>query len=435
MAINKTDKFSTLYNISFNVVLNRDTVINLKSEEIVSISLIHDYDHNSYPCIRVRIYTDIDNVSTILQYPDDIYVRCNMVGGIYRINDNDYKNPVLVTGTNPIIFSLKAYIENKNIPTSTMDKYVDGIRKSTDLNDNVKVPLELYCYDEYVIHNMTQRAPSIYIDSSLTTSITDMLNRYNIRNIHIDPLNNQNKYDQILCPNLSIIDAIAFYDSMYGLYEKGGAIYGDIDKLYITNTNVINGTTPIPIQIRSMKNNDDTSGMIKVNYNKQHYRMITNTPNVSIITESDIERVLNSYEMSSINLNDLGINIEELKNLYSNLDTNSNSAYIKSRLISDGLTNTNKIETPSILHKTKNEYILKSYIARLDEHITKVDLSGVGFDISGINIRSRFNLIFDSAIRGINANMIYRPTYVCHVLSNLGNDLFIAETVMKLCSN
>ena len=73
--------------------------------------------------------------------------------------------------------------------------------------------------------------------------------------------------------------------------------------------------------------------------------------------------------------------------------------------------------------------------ARISERITRVDVSGVGFHIGKLKINSRYNLIFESPIRGMSINQFYRATTVSHVISNLSSDLFVAQTTMNLCSN
>ena len=74
---------------------------------------------------------------------------------IYRMNDKK-KSPVPVSYANEICFNLKGYIENKNIPTSKFDQYEFGIKKTSDLNTNVKVPIEIYCYNDNLVHLMKQ---------------------------------------------------------------------------------------------------------------------------------------------------------------------------------------------------------------------------------------------------------------------------------------
>ena len=423
------DKYSVLYTIALTVVLNKDTYINIPSSDIVSIAFVHNYDVKTYPIIRVRLYTDLENVLQMLEFPDSIYIRTTMNGGVYMLNDdNESHAPEIVTGANSLSFELKGYIENKNIPSSIMDQYPDGIKKSSDLNDNVKSPIEIYCYDEQMVHNMQQKSQSIYKNMTLTSVLQDILSRSNVRNYSIDLLNNQTKYEQILIPNLSVTEAVSFFDIKYGLYHKGGQMYGDIDKMYICNSDINNGTTPVPIYVRSAKSNDNAAGLRKMN-GVHNYQMIVNAPNVSVITETDVERVLNSPEMGAINLNDMGVTIEELKKLF-NDSMNKSSA----RKSSGGIS-LKPIDTPQLLHKNNSEYVLPSFIARLDEKITKIDLSGSGFDIGKLHMNTRYNIIFESPIRGLNINTAYRASYVTHVITNLSGTLFTSQTTMRLCSN
>lgn len=423
------DKYSVLYTIALTVVLNKDTYINIPSSDIVSIAFVHNYDVKTYPIIRVRLYTDLENVLQMLEFPDSIYIRTTMNGGVYMLNDdNESHAPEIVTGANSLSFELKGYIENKNIPSSIMDQYPDGIKKSSDLNDNVKSPIEIYCYDEQMVHNMQQKSQSIYKNMTLTSVLQDILSRSNVRNYSIDLLNNQTKYEQILIPNLSVTEVVSFFDIKYGLYHKGGQMYGDIDKMYICNSDINNGTTPVPIYVRSAKSNDNAAGLRKMN-GVHNYQMIVNAPNVSVITETDVERVLNSPEMGAINLNDMGVTIEELKKLF-NDSMNKSSA----RKSSGGIS-LKPIDTPQLLHKNNSEYVLPSFIARLDEKITKIDLSGSGFDIGKLHMNTRYNIIFESPIRGLNINTAYRASYVTHVITNLSGTLFTSQTTMRLCSN
>lgn len=411
------DVYVTMYTPSLNLLVNNET-INLSNSEIVSISFIHNYDTASYPIIRLRIYADLTKIQQICENPDSILVRGCLNGGIYKMNQNTENESTLVKAVKSINISLKAYIEMKNIPSSTYDQYEDRKKKESDLNVNVKSPLELYCYNEQLVHYMKKRANSIYKDTSIGTVLHDILQQANVYNAEIDPITNPKKYNQVLIPNMNIIQSISFIDHYYGLYKKGGMMYGDLDKLYIANTDVYNGTTPIPIYVESYKNNNDSSGMTRINNDYQFYIM---APNVSIRSESDIERVLHGPKLASINLMDMNdIDIIELTNLFEE---------IKSLSLSEN------IETPNLLHKTQNKYIGTSYVARLDERITKVDVSGTGFDIMRITPKTRFNLIFASPIRGIKIDKQYRATFVCHVLSSTDSGKFIAQTTMNLCTN
>ena len=410
-----TDKFVTLYKPTLSLVLPEET-ITVSDSEIVSIALIHNYDTMTYPIIRVRLYSDISVMQTLCEAPNDIEVRGSLSGMIYKMND-EKKSPVPVSYAKEISFKLKGYIENKNIPTSKFDQFEFGIKKTTDMNTNTKVPIEVYCYNDNLIHLMKQKAPSIYKSMSLTSIISDILGRNSIYNYQIDPLSNQNRYNQVLIPNLNILQTLGFFDKNYGMYRKGAMVYGDLDKLYICNTDVVNGIAPLPIYVENTKSNSDMSGMKLIN---KKYQMTTMAGFVSVKTETDIERVLNGRYLADINLTTMNANTEELTDLYV---TTSGYAKLKN------------IEVPDILHKSKNEYVASSYVARLNESITEVDLSANGFDIARMDVTARYNLVFATPIRGLNINKVYRASYVCHVLTNLDSNLFIAQTTMNLRTN
>ena len=416
-----TDKFSVLYRPSL-VLQTKGTdgaTINISPSDIVSMTIIHDFDNATFPIIRIRLYSDLSIMEKLTQYPDQIFVRLYMTGMVYRMADQDNKSPTPVTGAKSLSFSLKGYIENKNIPTSIMDQYDHGIKKKSDLNIDRKVPIEIYCYDNELIHYMRRKASSIFKDMSITTVIETLFRKQGIVKYSIQPTKNQEKYDQVLIPNLSINETLSFFDNKYGLYEKGAQVYGDMDKLYICDSDVNNGEKPLPIHVESYKNSSDMGGMRRVG--GIDYHMNTKAENVSVVSETDIERVLNSEEVTSINVKDMSVDKTEMVKLFPELETGK-KAY-------------ERISTPDLLHKTRSKYTSKTYVARISERITRVDLSGVGFDIGKMNIMTRYNLIFDSPIRGMSMNQLYRTSVINHVISNLDSGLFIAQTTMTLCSN
>ena len=163
-------RYSVLYKTSVSLKINSSinnegyTTISLPTSDIVSIAIINNYDNATFPIIRLRIYTELKNVLYLTENPDDIHVSIILNGNVYRMNDADTKSISPVSGATNININLKGYIENKNIPTSIMDQYDSGIEKSTDLNTLKKVPIEIYCYDEKLIHYMRTKVQSIYKD-------------------------------------------------------------------------------------------------------------------------------------------------------------------------------------------------------------------------------------------------------------------------------
>jgi len=423
-----SDRYSTLYDISMRLAVNvfeSTEIIEISRSDIISISIINQYDNMTYPIIRVRLYSDLSILEKLTTYSDSIMISMNMDAGIYRMGEEG-SSPVQVSAGKSISINLNCYIQNKNTPTSFADQYPEGIKKDSSLNTNNKVPIELYCYDELLIHHMRKRVPSIWKNMSL-----DSIIQYNLPNrfgdVMIDPLINPVKYDQILIPNLNVNQMLSFFDNKYGLYKKGSQVYSDIGEgIHVCNTdvnNISNGNV-LSIYVNSYKNNSDMGGMKRLSSNE--YMMSVKSNNVSVLSITDIERTLNTKLISAIDLNTLSVDTNELTKLYENSENNW--------MIDD---NNNNLfpSLPTLLHKTLNPYVLDMVSARIIEKMTKIDISGVGFDIGKMNINTRYNLTFESPIRGAHINQFYRANSVSHVILNLNSRLFIAQTVMNLCSN
>ena len=410
--------------ISIGVGTNTDpTIMRIQSSDIVSIAIIHKYDTATYPIIRLRIYADMSLMELINTDPDNVYAGFNAIGGLYK-TDNDSNTTSLIGSTRTISVYGKAYIENKNIPVSKMDQYKMGVKDTNDLNVDSKVPFELFIYDEKLMHAMRQKTQAVYRDVTVGTVCDDILKKAGLpsNQIHIDPVQNQKRYNQILIPNLMAIEAFSYFDRQYGLYPHGGSLYYDFTQtppmMYLCDTDVYASSNISPIYVRTEKMNTEDSCIFKAG--DYTYKMQTNALNVSVLTESDIERVMNPEIISDINLTSLESQHTKLTRLFQTSDIDSLP---------------NRIEQKNILHKTDRTTISVQEAARLNEKITKVDVSGSGWDISLFGPNARLNLVFESPIRGLNIGDAYRIRYACHVLSNTSGKLFSSQTTMSLCTN
>ena len=411
------DIYSTMYKLSVALIIN-DHIIDLPASDVVSIAMVHRYDTATYPIIRFRIQADLSVVQEINESPDNLQIKGNLDAGVYKMNQ-DTKETTLVAPATSISLQMKGYIENKNIPTSKIETYQVDTSNSGDplLNASKKIQFEIYGYNDKQIHQMRQRAQSIYRNVSLETVIQDIFRRCGVMDIQMDPIENQKRYDQILIPNLSAIDAFSYFDRYYGIYTYGGLLYGDIDKMYLCSTIANNGTLTVPIYVKGDKQNTDISGMF---YTDAGYKMQTTTPSVSVISETDIERILNPEIMSDVNIMTLISNHTPLTRLFDTTDID---------------TVANKIEQTNILHKMDRTNISIQQAARLNEQITRIDLSGSGFDVGLFHPNTRFNIVFETPIRGMNISDAYRAKYIINVFTNTTGDLMTATTTMQLCTN
>ena len=110
---------STDYNSINKAIAN----INIPKSDILSIAVINNYDTAMYPIIRIRLYTDLSNMISISEHPDEIYVNIGLHGIICdttSTNDGNASIKQLKTTNGDLYGNYKAYLENKNIPTTTV---------------------------------------------------------------------------------------------------------------------------------------------------------------------------------------------------------------------------------------------------------------------------------------------------------------------------
>lgn len=406
--------YANLYHISLSLIVNK-TVININPSDIVTMSIINNYDSMTYPIIRFRLYSDISVIRLLAENPSNIFVRCNLDGGVYLIKEET--SPVIIKPSQSISFTMKGFIENKNIASNKYDEYINGVKKTSDLNDNIKVPIELYCFHEDTLTNFHKYAKSIYKDSTIETVINDLLNRCGIHDYEIDKINNQEKYEQLLFPNLNIIEALSMIDNYYGIHKKGTQLYCDLNNVVkIVDMDVNTNKKTIPIYVTAGNNQDNTHGLRKLN---DKFYSTTSAECVAVVSETDTEKILNTESVTAINAQTLELSSRKLTKLFESLE----EPYVDKT-----------IGTPYI-HKSKNKYIADTVSARVYEHITTVHLSLTGIDISQLTIDSRINVIFETPIRGVKMNERYRQVNGVHVLSQLDSNLFYAQTTLTISSN
>lgn len=429
-----SEKYSVFYTMELYFVINGTDIVRIDHDDIVSFTVSNQYDTMTYPMIRLRLYSDLSVLQSLADSPDAIRLRGSINSMLYEVSDKDSPKPVSAISEG-LSVDLKVYMEMKNIASSKMDKYSAGLPRSIDdiLNVTNKVPIEVFLYDDKLVHAMKDQAQAVFKGMTIGTALNAMMDHANIRNASVVPFHNQTRFDQILIPNLSIIDAVSFFDTVYGLYPKGGMMFGDTlsNHLYICNLDSdyqIFGF-PLSIYVNAADNNNDNSGMMSVPSGRNPlFSLRTSFENVSILTESDIEKVLRAERITSVN-------VETLDSSTTNLPFYTESETSVSNTLVTKQANDN-ISPTLLLHKSTNPYVATMSAARIEETVTRIDVSGTGWEVFElINPATRINLVFESPLRGVNMAANYRISFANHVLTNVGNSMFVATTTMTLCKN
>lgn len=413
------DKYTTLYEIGITVNNGKASPMVLSNDDIISLSIINDYDYAIFPIIRLRLFIDLDKYTYINEDPNNLSLTFNCMGGVYKINQTDNgTTQVKIISTGSADFGingiLNGYVETKNNAYSKYDNYQMGTKRDSSLNTNNKIPLTVFCYDAQLVRAFKRKVPGIYKNTSLEYIINDMFEKCGIAfdYLNISRIDNSEKFDQVLIPNLSLMEALSYLDTYYGLYEEGTQIFCDT----YSRINMGSATPGIGsmfnVRVSSYKAGDTFSGVM-LNGKDISYQ----TPDASVVIKSqtDLEQATNAQIFGSIN-------VETMEAV---------STYLEETFKGSDVSN---ITTPDIIHKSKNKFIPTMYRARLNDRNTRIDLSLNGFVISPqYSVTSGFTFTFDNPIRGVDIGRAYRSMNATHTLTNIGSGLFDIQSTFQLC--
>ena len=337
---------------------------------------------------------------------------------MYRLNQDGSRSDKISNSGVVRIYNgkrLRCYVDTKNTPYTEYDNYQQGIKKDDSLNTTSKVPITLYCYDDETIRNTKRKVPSIYRNTTLQEVVNHMANQCDIK-LEITPFDNNERFDQILIPNLSFTDAIAYLDSYYGLYESGAMLSTHIGSGVLVLTKMSRDyciTTPNVIRVTSYKSGDTYSGPWIVDALSSG--VVTPDTSVDVKSATDIEQTVNARIFSSINVDDFNVETSTLN------ETFEDSRYPN-------------ITTPDMIHKTKNKFLTSMYKTLVEEKNTLIDVSLNGDYLSGLYSASdRISFSFDNNQRAIDIDRLYRIKQSTDVFTNIGSGLFSGQTTIRLC--
>ena len=409
------DKYTTLY--SFEIYINNGTgsILPLSNDDVVSISIINDYDHAIFPIMRMRLYIDIDKYTYINEDPNNLTVGITGISKLSMINQSESGTTYTTLESDNVKFgsdgTLSGYVETKNNPYSKYDNYQQGIKRDDSLNTNNKIPLTIYLYDKNLVRNVKRKIQSIYKNTTLQEVIKHAAESCDV-NLLTYPFDNNEKFEQILLPNLSLTDAISYIDTYYGLYKTGACLYSPNFQSMLLYTVPSDLWHDLNIRVASYKAGDSYSGPVIVN--DTFFGFQTPESSVVIKSQTDLEQASNAQIFGSMNVDTF----------------ESVSTYLEETFKDSDLTN---ISTPDYMHKTKNKFIPSMYKARVDERNTRIDVAINGLTGDFLTFVNSVTFTFDNAIRGVDIGRSYRPMAVNHTLTNIGSGLFEFQTTMQLC--
>lgn len=234
---NVSDVQKYRYKVAQCTLMMGDETIEVRPEAVGGMMIEESFSSASYPIFRLNIATDSDTYYKISKNKTTLKVHLNIQS--YHVTTD-------VNG-NLVNESAKKVWINDNFCTISSNIAVDKGKDISMKEDRTKANpgdsedrhyvSELYLWRVETANGFKKVLNAVLHKTTMSSIIAWALSSAGISNCIMSPLENNDRYDEILIPPLPIDRLIQHLDAMYGFYKYGSLIYFGIKNSYILNFN------------------------------------------------------------------------------------------------------------------------------------------------------------------------------------------------------
>ena len=368
-----------------NILIPNTDAITIPNERLNGLEIEENYEEYYFPVIKLSLVLDSDTYYKILQNKNDcnIFLRIDKFsyvdGSEEQSLDKEYIKDtfelIIDENTEDMLRSLKEDESSSDYTKTTSDVSEDSL--STPSNNKV----EFYLFKSTIDGTKTN-VNKVLHKANVADAIAYLATVAKLKNLVMAQPDNTTVYDQLLIPPLSVLKALAFIDTYYGIYKTGSIIWFGMDYTYIIpfsgacdvyvkneikTTNII-----IPKSVNTSHIN--SLGSLKKKSDKNNNYVIGDYSSVNISNQSISNNYLNANDIQTVDSYDDS--------------TSTNSSKAKSKK-----TNFVKIFT----NKTENSFISSMYTAQTNAKSDVVSVRLQDYDVSVISPNKRCNVIFEDS--------------------------------------
>jgi hypothetical protein len=352
---------------------------------IKSIMVERDYENDFFPVIRLDLSLDTAFYHKIIANKLDVKFRMRVQKYIYDTNNTlKVKKDVFNTIFSSFIDEGTPFLDKKEYEEANKVALLDkNGQNNTTIGGN---DITFYLFKESDLINSKKIINTVITSANMTQTLTYLLSKSGLTGVLMVPLDNKNKYSEIIIPPLTVLGNLIYLDNQYGYYKNGTLIFFDIDCIYII----------------------DRSGKCKA-FRKGEYKK-------TVIT---VRNTINPHSLSPGSYDD-----SEKKTIYVNVDPRnvavSNVAVIKdqtdgnNRLIINpaaGFTVNIKAKTVQrgagtykvLYNKYNNSFVNSSEQIKVESDNRVVNVTMSDIDIDAFTPNKEFTFVFEDSV--INKQM------------------------------
>ena len=343
----------------------------IPNERVTGIYILEDFENWVFPVFRLSMVLPSSSYMKIIKNKSTVefHIRLHK----YYNYQDDVNNPKLKRVAIDDMYSLilddddedmnaaKRKEELKNDYTKVKADDTNDLR----LVDNAK---EFFLYKKKIAVNLKKHVNKVFKNVTVTEVISYLMYELNLKNVLMSLPTNTKRYGTLMIPNMTILNALKFLDTFYGIYDKGSLIFFGFDHTYIlkytgkcdayTSSEKRNVRIVIPQQV---SNHIAGTGVLETK--KSDNKIYITAQYQTIGTRND------SISHGLIQGNDITV----VENASGSVNTETNKS----------IDNINSGRTKNQLNKTMNPWIAKTYSqqAKMNDNVVELRLGDYDYNI------------------------------------------------------
>ena len=372
-----------------------------------------NFETHYFPLFKIKLILESELYYTIIRNKNECQIYLRVDKYYYLQNQTEKSNyKPYINGMFDII------VDDDREDFEIMDKKKEDKSYTSivesDLNDPEKIDMELELYlFSPVVKNTKININKIFDKATVLDAIQYIMTESKVNNLLMAQPDNDTIYDSLIIPPLSLVKALSFIETYYGIYKKGTMIWFGLNNSYIV---------PYESECKAWKKNEkrvtniimngtgNTSHSVvlgKIHNQKQNF-IVADPYTVSIESASISNDFINANELKTIDSYDGEINIEESD--ATTIDKNFAKFYE---------------------NKTLNKYASSIYASKTSALSTVINVRLCDFDLDDFTPNKQYRVIFEY----VDYRKKYHGGYILSKISSMcsreGED-FVVDSVLAL---
>lgn len=224
----KDDYLFYKYRIHQIYILFKGESYKVGVERFNSFTIIHDFEENLYPIIKCDLGMEESLYRRIIKEKKDLKIKI-CIRKYYRKNTQKKKS-IAKNHINETFTLILDDMDDTLTGKAHKKEYPDG--DENEMNA-ATINMELFLFKGNLITSNRSIMNAVFKDTTVSGAIGYLLTKNGARNVLMPRVDNQTIYPELIIPPLNVVEALAFIDSYYGIYNTGTIMYFGIDRGYI----------------------------------------------------------------------------------------------------------------------------------------------------------------------------------------------------------